>query len=212
MFDKYFEKDKDILDIGCGAGRTTFALYNRGYKNIIGLDLSQNMIAAAKEINKIKKYDIEFVQGDATSLEFEDNSFDYALFSFNGIMQIPYSKNRINALKEIRRVLKYNGTFIFTTHDRNEEEEFKEFWNSEKERWNKGLQDQRLYEYGDRITGSKNEKGEIYIHIPDREEVLESIVAAGFKLVEDFYRRELFAESDKVREFSGECRFWVVKK
>ncbi|PRX29301.1 methyltransferase family protein [Orenia metallireducens] len=170
------------------------------------------MIAAAKEINKIKKYDIEFVQGDATSLEFEDNSFDYALFSFNGIMQIPYSKNRINALKEIRRVLKYNGTFIFTTHDRNEEEEFKEFWNSEKERWNKGLQDQRLYEYGDRITGSKNEKGEIYIHIPDREEVLESIVAAGFKLVEDFYRRELFAESDKVREFSGECRFWVVKK
>ncbi len=212
VFDKYFEKDKNMLDVGCGAGRTTFALYKKGYQNIVGLDLSEDMIFAAKQINKIKKYKIEFVQGDATNLDFNDNSFDYVLFSFNGIMQIPHKKNRIKALKEIRRILKYNGIFIFTTHDRNKEKEFKEFWDSEKEKWEKGLQDDRLHEYGDRITTSKNEEGEIYIHIPDRKEVLESIDKAGFKLVEDFYRSDLFVENDKVKNFSGECRFWVVKK
>ncbi|MBS4535115.1 class I SAM-dependent methyltransferase [Clostridium sp. D2Q-14] len=212
VFKKYFEKDKNILDVGCGAGRTTFGLYEKGYTNIIGLDLSKDMISAAKQINKIKKYKIEFIQGEATSLDFDNNSFDYALFSFNGIMQIPHKTNRIKALKEIRRVLRNNGIFVFTTHDRNKEKIFFEFWDKEKEKWGKELQDERLHEYGDRITTSKNEKREIYIHIPSRREVLESLDQAGFKLVEDFYRSDLFIENDKVKKFSGECRFWIVKK
>jgi len=124
IFNKYFEKDKMILDIGCGTGRTTFSLYEMGYKNIVGLDLSEYMLTAARKISKKKGYNIKFIQGDVKELDFKDNSLDYALFSFNGIMQIPKKVNRIKALKEIRRVLKPNGIFIFTTHDRDEGEEF----------------------------------------------------------------------------------------
>ena len=212
VFNKYFEKNKKILDIGCGTGRTTFGLYELGYKNIIGLDLSKDMLTSARKISKNKGYNIKFIQGDVKDLDFKDGSLDYALFSFNGVMQIPKKDNRIKALKEIKRVLKPNGIFIFTTHDRDRGEEFLDYWRSEKEKWNKGEQDKRLHEYGDRITTSKNENSEIFIHIPDRKEVVESIKQSGLKIVEDFYRSDKFDEKEKVKQFSGECRFWVVKK
>ncbi|WP_027339241.1 class I SAM-dependent methyltransferase [Halonatronum saccharophilum] len=212
VLDKYFDKDKSILDIGCGAGRTTFGLYQKGYKDIVGLDLNKDMIRAAKKIDKEKGYGLNFTVGNVLNLDFDDNSFDYALFSFNGITQIPSREGRVKVLEEIRRVLKDDGIFIFTTYDRDMGEEYREFWKKEKERWERGEQDKRLYEYGDRITTSKNEKGEIFIHIPDREEVLESLAKAGFELVEDFYRSDLFDEKDKVKELSGECMFWVVNK
>ena len=161
IFTKYFEKDKSILDLGCGTGRTTFA---------------------------------------------------YVLFAFNGLMQIPKQENRIKAMKEIRRVLQPGGIFVFTTHDRDADKKFLDFWEEEKKIWSRGEQDKRLYEFGDRIAKSKNEKRDIFIHIPDREEVLTCLEEADLICVEDFYRDDLFDESREIKKFSGECRFWVVKK
>ncbi|MGM0500662.1 MAG: class I SAM-dependent methyltransferase, partial [Bacillota bacterium] len=187
VINKYFDKNKSILDVGCGAGRTTFNLYEMGYKNIIGLDLTPEMISAAKTINKEKKTEIEFIVGDATDLNFEDNSFDQALFSFNGLMQIPERKNRIKALKEIKRVLTENGIFIFTTHDRENNENFKEFWEKEEKTWKEGKQDKRTYEYGDKILPSDNDDRDLFIHFPNREEIIECLEETGWKLIEDFY-------------------------
>ncbi|ADO77504.1 class I SAM-dependent methyltransferase [Halanaerobium praevalens] len=212
VINKYFDKNKSILDVGCGAGRTTFNLYEMGYKNIIGLDLTPEMISAAKTINKEKKTEIEFIVGDATDLNFEDNSFDQALFSFNGLMQIPERKNRIKALKEIKRVLTENGIFIFTTHDRENNENFKEFWEKEEKTWKEGKQDKRTYEYGDKILPSDNDDRDLFIHFPNREEIIECLEETGWKLIEDFYREDLFKENKEVKEFSTECRFWIVQK
>jgi len=212
VINKYFDKNKSILDVGCGAGRTTFNLYEMGYKNIIGLDLTPEMISAAKTINKEKKTEIEFVVGDATELNFEDEAFDQALFSFNGLMQIPERKNRIKALKEIKRVLTENGIFIFTTHDRENNENFKEFWEKEEKIWKEGKQDTRTYEYGDKILPSDNDDRDLFIHFPNREEIIECLEETGWKLIEDFYREDLFKENKEVKEFSTECRFWIVQK
>ncbi|WP_202710288.1 class I SAM-dependent methyltransferase [Sporosalibacterium faouarense] len=210
-FNKYLRKDSLILDIGCGTGRTTFGLYGEGFTNITGLDLSPYMITEANRLNDKLGFNIGFVEGDATDLPFKDNSFDNAIFSFNGIMQIPMIENRILALKEVKRILRPGGIFIFTTHDRDADKEFEEFWIHEKELWENENQDFRLYEYGDRLTTSRNESRDIFIHIPDRGEVLNSIEKAGLKYIDDFYRSELFQESEEVKEFSGECRFWIVE-
>ncbi|MDA1348882.1 MAG: class I SAM-dependent methyltransferase, partial [Chloroflexi bacterium] len=43
----YFAVDDQILDIGCGAGRSTIALYRLGYPNIRGVDLSEGMVKRA---------------------------------------------------------------------------------------------------------------------------------------------------------------------
>ena len=101
-----------ILDLGCGAGRTTSWLKQKGY-DVIGLDIAFNMVKQAHD----HQVAIPFLTGDATHLGFRDNSFDVVIFSFNGIDYIsPYIK-RLAALKEIRRVLKKNGLFIFSSHN-----------------------------------------------------------------------------------------------
>src|SRR5207249_2116384 len=44
FFTKQLSPVGRILDLGCGAGRTTFGLYEAGYRNILGADLSAVMI------------------------------------------------------------------------------------------------------------------------------------------------------------------------
>jgi ubiquinone/menaquinone biosynthesis C-methylase UbiE len=110
---KYFTKNNaNVLDIGCGTGRTTVPLYKKGF-NVIGIDFSKTMINKAKS----KYSHIDFRIGNACDLEFSDDGFDYALFSFNGIDVIYPEKNRIKAIKEINRILKDGGIFIFSSHN-----------------------------------------------------------------------------------------------
>lgn len=212
VFDKYLNKQDKILDLGCGTGRTTFHLYQSGYHQIIGVDLTPEMIAKAIELNKYFQVNILFKIGDARNLEFNNQHFDAAIFSFNGIMSIPNSKERRRALKEINRVIKKNSIFIFTTHDRDKDENYFEFWKEQKKIWDDGKQDSQLYEFGDLITTSKNEERSIYIHIPNKEEVEKFINEGGFEVLETFYRNDQFQETEKVKDKSGECRFWVTRK
>jgi len=165
VFEKYLKKTDHILDLGCGTGRTTFPLATLGYDNIIGVDLTPAMIDKAKELNNHFSVDIQFQVGDATSLDFPDAHFDSLIFSFNGLMSIPKIENRYKVVSEINRVLKPSSIFIFTTHDRDKEEQFLQFWKDERTRWENGKQNTVLYEFGDLITHSKNESREIFIHI-----------------------------------------------
>ena len=141
LIEKYFPREGKILDIGCGAGRTTFGLAKLGYEDIIGIDITPGMIEKAKNNTRKLGEDILFEVGDACNLKYRDNYFAGCLFSFNGIMQIPERDNRIQAFKEIHRVLRKNGVFIFSTHVRDSDPEWKSFWEEEKERWAKGEQD-----------------------------------------------------------------------
>lgn len=210
IVEKYLTKSDRILDLGCGAGRTTIGLYKLGYKNIIGFDLSEMMIGKAIEISSREGCPIDFVMGNALCLKFDDSSFDAVLFSFNGLMLIPGKNNRIKALFEIRRVLKPGGIFIFTTHADRGKGIYESFWLEQNERWNKGLQDERLIDFGDILY--EDEYGTHYLHIPIRDEVIQEITESGLKLIEDKLRSEICIESEAVLNKCAECRFWVVKK
>lgn len=111
--ERYFSKSGGtVLDVGCGAGRTTAELHDRGF-DVIGVDLSEEMVAAAQALFP----DIQFRVDDATALGFGSEQFDYVLFSHNGIDYVHPESERLTALNEIHRVLKPGGTFVFSTHN-----------------------------------------------------------------------------------------------
>ena len=105
-----------VLDIGIGAGRTTAYLadYTKDY---VGIDNSKNMIEFCKKRFEGFQANLSFKVCDVRSMDiFEENTFDFLLFSYNGIDYMSYG-NRAKALKEIHRVSKPGGVFCFSTHN-----------------------------------------------------------------------------------------------
>lgn len=104
---------KKILDIGCGAGRTSHYLRNFTDR-YVGVDYSRAMVDFCQ-----RKYpEMQFRNGDVRDLSnFDDNEFDFVLFSYNGLDYIDHN-DRLLALCEIKRVLKTEGLFVFSTHNR----------------------------------------------------------------------------------------------
>lgn len=113
VLDRYFtDRDARVLDVGCGAGRTTVELDRRGH-DVVGVDVSEAMVEAARA----QFPDLDVAVGDATDLQFDDGQFDYVLFSYCGIDYVHPESERLRALAEVRRVLRDGGYFAFSTHN-----------------------------------------------------------------------------------------------
>ena len=209
LMDRYVGRDGAVLDIGSGAGRTTFGLYDEGYHDITGYDLSTTMIGAARRIARERGLPIPFYVGDAASLPYTDASFDGALFSCEGLMCIPGGERRLRVLREVRRVLRPGGHFMFTTHDR-DDPNFKEFWKDERARWDAGRQDPQLIEFGDRVI--VDSRHPTYLHFPSRDEVGRLVADAGLALVEGTLRSDVVLDSEAARKFNSNCMMWVAQR
>ena len=209
LMGRYVPLDGAVLDIGCGAGRTTFGLYEAGYRGVTGYDLSTAMVEAARRIAGERGVPIRFEVGDAAAMPYPDAALDGALSSLQEFMCIPGSGRRLQVLREVRRVLRPGGHFIFTTHDRGFPR-YAEFWCDERARWDRREQDPRLIEFGDMVVIDSGHP--TYIHIPSRAEVESLIADSGMVLVESGLRSDLAMESEAVRSFSSECVMWVVRK
>lgn len=104
------QQPETVLDIATGTGDLAISLAETNAKKIVGLDISEGMLAVGKEKVTDKKLDdlIEMVQADSEELPFDDNSFDAITVAF-GIRNF---ENLNKGLSEIRRVLKPNGVFV----------------------------------------------------------------------------------------------------
>jgi ubiquinone/menaquinone biosynthesis C-methylase UbiE len=105
-------KDKAILDIGVGAGRTV--PYLRGLSNdYTGIDYSENMLKYCR----VKYSDAKLLLCDARNMDvFEDRVFDVVFCGWNAIDDADHG-DRTRMLREIYRVLRKNGLFVFSAHN-----------------------------------------------------------------------------------------------
>jgi len=104
-----------MLDIGVGAGRTTVH-FAGVFKDYIGIDYSMPMIDAARQ-RFAGARGCSFFHCDARDmLMFDKESFDFILFSFNGIDCVSFA-DRQKILSEVKRIGKPNSWFAFSSHN-----------------------------------------------------------------------------------------------
>ncbi len=105
-----------MLDIGVGGGRTTerFAPLVREY---VGVDYAPGMIDACHRRFPTPPPHVSFRVADATAMDmFSDSSFDFILFSFNGIDGLSHEL-RLQVLREVRRVGRNGAAFAFSSNN-----------------------------------------------------------------------------------------------
>lgn len=215
LIERFFpEKTAHLLEAGCGAGRATLGLWDLGYRNLTAFDFAEELIGQALHLAAERGVDgIRFLHADATALDkchaICDTRFEGALFLFNGLMQIPGRESRRKALREIGARCTLGAPLLFTTHDRDDSRAERVLWRLEAQRWERGEQDPRLVEFGDRYFDDDN-GGRTFMHLPTRTEILEDLAATGWNHAFDSMRRDLARESKAVKDFSDECRFWVA--
>lgn len=104
-------REKRILDLGCGEGYNTRIMARKGAK-VIGVDFSKKMIGFAIQQEKEEKLEIEYSVLDACNLHiFKNNAFDIVA-CFMALQDI---ENYRDAIKEVYRILRKHGHFVFTT-------------------------------------------------------------------------------------------------
>lgn len=183
--------------------RTTIGLKKLGFDNVIGVDVSEEMIKKAKENNE----DINFEVEDATELSYSDNKFDGVIFSFNGIMLIPGLDNRKKAFEEIYRVLKPGGLFIFSTPFLDNKLET-DFW---KEKREKSKLDPSDPKFGDIFLDDFGVE-DIYIHLPMVSEVKRCLQKSDFEILMNKRRLNVMSEETNVEKILDDNMYWIVKK
>lgn len=100
-----------VLDVGCGNARDMIKLVECGAQ-VVGVDISEGMVAGAKhELEAHGIVGVDLQVGDATCLNFADDSFDKILCS-EVIEHIPDAPK---ALREMCRILKPTGRLVLST-------------------------------------------------------------------------------------------------
>lgn len=110
--ERHFDPDGRVLDLGCGAGRTSAVLGEEGFETV-GLDISRPMLGLAAE----RDPEVTYVAGDATRLPFAAETFPNVLFSHNGLDELRPESARVEGLREAYRVLEPGGCFAFSSHN-----------------------------------------------------------------------------------------------
>ena len=99
-----------VLDVACGTGVVAVTAARLGAK-VTGLDLTPALLERARENAAIAEVSIDWHEGDAEQLPFDNESFDVVVSQYGHM----FAPRPDVALGEMLRVLKKGGTIAFST-------------------------------------------------------------------------------------------------
>ena len=98
------EPGHEVLDVACGTGNATIPAAKAGAR-VTGLDFAPALLAIARERSADAMVEIDFVEGDAQELPFEDASFDRVVSVFGHM----FAPDHERTAAEMKRVLRPGG-------------------------------------------------------------------------------------------------------
>jgi ubiquinone/menaquinone biosynthesis C-methylase UbiE len=94
----------ELLDVACGAGNATIPAAREGAR-VTGLDFSPDLLAIARERAADAMVEIDWVEGDAQALPFDDASFDRVISTFGHM----FAPDHQRTAAEMKRVCRPGG-------------------------------------------------------------------------------------------------------
>ncbi len=161
-----------VLDVATGAGYVAAAAKRLGAIPI-GLDFSRAQVELAQTVFP----DIEFTEGNAQELPFEDQSFDAVIMGF-GMNHLPEPEK---AAEEAWRVLKPGGAFAFSV------------WAAPAPREGFGIVLSAIEKHG--VPNSKLPAAPPYFRFADADEAISILEPAGFTDVETVIAPQVWRHS-----------------
>jgi SAM-dependent methyltransferase len=110
-FDRW--RDRDVLDIGCGAG-LDLVRFARAGARAFGVELSDNALALAREHLAATRQRAALVQADGGRLPFRDRSFDLVIC----LAVLPFARDAAAIVAEAARVLRDDGVAVLMAYNR----------------------------------------------------------------------------------------------
>ncbi len=108
---KHVNKNGLAIDFGCGIGKA-FSFLSPSFKNVIGIDISQNCIHTSKEVVAANGYkNIQLKRMDLANPRLNLPACDFAVCV--NVAILPDIKKNQAIIKNIAKTLKKNGTGIF---------------------------------------------------------------------------------------------------
>lgn len=101
---------KTVLDIACGEGYGSFLMASVA-NQVFGIDINPELVDHASQ--KYRRENIHYQQGSVSQVPLESNSVDI-IISFETLEHVSEDV-QLQFLKEVKRVLRANGTFIVST-------------------------------------------------------------------------------------------------
>ena len=100
-----------VLEIGIGSG-LNLPFYGASVREVVGLEPAPRLIAMARNPAGSSAMPVSFVEGSAEAIPLDAASFDTVVTTWT-LCTIP---NAVNAVTEMRRVLKPSGRLLFVEH------------------------------------------------------------------------------------------------
>lgn len=105
------ERGVRLLDVGTGSGGNLAIPAARLGADVVGLDVTPELLAQARRRAEEVGVDVEWVEGDAQELPFGDGSFDLVTSTFGAM----FAPDHVRTARELVRVCRPGGRIAMTT-------------------------------------------------------------------------------------------------